>query len=180
MLAPPPPPPPLLLDADDETATCAYDAPWSNLSQQQRQAAELLGMTPEDFVEETPAESTLSLSPTTPMSAKPEPQADSAFSITCTRSEIATNKKKRFTVYVLQVTHGGRVFEVKKRWAQLYDDLGSGLGRIKWKQRAHRWDDHHPKATLAKKLFSSNDNQEEIQRRIDEINRFLKSVSQLE
>ena len=99
-------------------------------------------------------------------------------SITCTSSETVKVQKKQHTAYVLEVAHGGRVFVVKKRWAQLYDDLGSGLSHIKWKQcTGLRWDDHHPKATLAKKLFSSND-KEEIGRRIDEINRFLDSVSQ--
>ena len=212
------------LAVDDELAPCAYDESWSSLSLQQRQSAQLLGMTSEDFMEESPAASTLSMSPTTPTSAdadekrqaaaqllgttrenfmdepspadsmlsqsRPTPTSAEAvgsvqqmqnheyvLSITCASSETVT-AKKQYTQYVLHVTHRERAFVIKKRWAELYDDLGTGLSRIRWKQSTGlRWDDHRPKMTLAKKLFSSNNNQQEIDRRISEINSFLGSVS---
>lgn len=54
----------LLYAAEEDGSTCAYDHPWSHLDERQVQAAQLLGMTHEDFESETSAaNSTLALSP---------------------------------------------------------------------------------------------------------------------
>lgn len=167
----------LLLHAE----SCAYDEPWSHLNEKQRRAAQMLGMTSEDFVDE-PALSLEPLGPESRATEVPEPINESVsshdefvLSITCTSSE-TVHDKKPFTQYVLQVEYGRHVYSVHKRWAELYE-LSGVLNRIKWRQAVGlRWDDQRSRTTLPSKRFSSID-QNEVAKRISEINEFLKSVS---
>ena len=190
-----------LFRCSDEEVACAYDRPWSELAERELQAAQLLGMSPEDFLDEpepqspstpsTPpaaAASTLSLSPATPtfsddnglQPAIVQSGDQATLSISCTAwEEVPSTSSKPHTCYVLHVSHGVHEYDVRKRWAELYDDLIPALSKIKWKKcTGLRWDEHrsNSKKTLSKKMFSSSDAQE-FNRRKDEINTFLGSVS---